>query len=80
MSVTWRALSGRHQARVMCARIEERSWKRWQEEEAWRRTGEDFQVYLGRRMTSSDDNWSAVVVNLRKVRRWWVRMSKILGW
>ena len=35
--------------------------------------------YLGRVLTSSDDNWLAVVGNLKNERRRWTWMSRILG-
>ena len=35
--------------------------------------------YIGRVMTVSDDDWPEVVVNLRKSRRRWERISRILG-
>ena len=38
----------------------------------------DFK-YLGRVITALDDNWLAVVGNLRKARKWWAHMSRILG-
>ena len=28
----------------------------------------------------SDDNWMAVLANLRKARKEWERLSQILGW
>ena len=66
-----------------------RKWRR--EEEAQRSTGVDFQVYgrllvavlefkyLGRFLTASYDNMPVVVGNLRKARKRWYRMSRILG-
>ena len=36
--------------------------------------------YLGRVITASYDNWTAVVGNLRKVQKQWARMSRVLGW
>ena len=35
--------------------------------------------YLGRLMTNTDDNWSAVAGNLRKARVTWGRLVRILG-
>ena len=35
--------------------------------------------YLGRVLIASDYDWTAVVGNLRKARKWWAHMSRILG-
>ena len=35
--------------------------------------------YLGRILTATDDDWPAVVGNLRKERRSWGRLSRLLG-
>ena len=35
--------------------------------------------YLGRVITTGDDDWSAVLVNLQKVRKSWGRLSRILS-
>ena len=35
--------------------------------------------YLGRIMTASDDDCTAVVGNLRKARKIWASLSRILG-
>ena len=35
--------------------------------------------YLGRVLTASDDYWTVVVVNLRKLRSQWARLPRILG-
>ena len=34
--------------------------------------------YLGRILTATDDNWPAVVGNLRKARQSWGRLSRVL--
>ena len=36
--------------------------------------------YLGRVMMSGDDDWTEVADNLRKARKSWVQMSRILSW
>ena len=36
--------------------------------------------YPGRVLKASDDDWPAVVGNLREARKRWARMSRILGW
>ena len=35
--------------------------------------------YLGRVLTRSDDDWTTVVGNLRKTRKQWAKISRILG-
>ena len=35
--------------------------------------------YTGRVITSVDDEWAAVILNLRKVRKRWVLIPHILG-
>ena len=35
--------------------------------------------YLGRVLTATDDDWPAVVGNLRKARRSWGRLSRVIG-
>ena len=35
--------------------------------------------YLGRVLTASDDNWPAVMDKMRKSRKCWMKMSRILG-
>ena len=35
--------------------------------------------YLERIMTASDENWQAVVGNLRKARKIWSRLERIMG-
>ena len=37
-------------------------------------------TYPERVLTTSDNNWMAVVANLLMSRRKWVRLSRILGW
>ena len=35
--------------------------------------------YLGRLLTATDDDWSAVAGNIKKARRIWGRLAKVLG-
>ena len=35
--------------------------------------------YLGQLLTATDDDWPAVVGNIRKARRSWVRLDEVLG-
>ena len=80
MFVPWVDLNGKHQATEMCTKGVERKLKRLREEEAKASTAGDLQVYrrpmdmvmafkyLGRVLTTSDDNWPAVVSNFRNNR------------
>ena len=75
----------------MCARGEEQRQKLRREEESRRSTTVAFQAYgrplvevsefkyLGRLLTYSDGYWPAVVGNMRKARKRWAQMSRILG-
>ena len=36
--------------------------------------------YLWRILTASEDDWQAVVDNMRQSRKNWMRFSRILGW
>ena len=65
----------------MCARGAERWMKRLQDKEAWLRTVVTFEAYgrplemvtllkyLSRIIRESDDDWSAVVTNLKKAQK-----------
>ena len=35
--------------------------------------------YLGRILTAADEKWSAVASNLRKARRKWARLTRVMG-
>ena len=35
--------------------------------------------YLGRLLTAKDDDWPAVAGNIKKARRSWGRLAKVLG-
>ena len=35
--------------------------------------------YLGRLLTATDDDWPAVAGNIKKARRSWGRMARVLG-
>ena len=72
-------------------RGEERKKCRLAEEETRESTARAFQAYdrplklttsskyLGRKMMALDDDWTVVVGNLRKARKIWARLSRILG-
>ena len=65
--------------------------RRLAEEELWERLGQAFQSYgepletgtsfkyLGRVLTTGDDDWLEVAGNLRKARAIWMRMTSILS-
>ena len=40
--------------------------------------GVDVLKYLGSHLNRSDDNWPAVLRNIRKVRQVWVHLGKLL--
>ena len=35
--------------------------------------------YLGRLLTASDDDWTAVTGSIKKVRRIWGRLDQVIG-
>ena len=86
-----RVLNESHQDMAMCASRVERRMKRLREEELWVSTSVAFESYvrpleivttfkyLGMALMASDKNWMDVVTNLRKARRQWARISRILG-
>ena len=90
MFVPWEALNRRNLATAMCAKGAEQKRRQWAEEEAHAGAAATFQAYgrpleavasfkyLGRVLTASDYDWTAVVSNLRKARRKWARFSRIL--
>ena len=85
-------MNGQHITTAQCAKGAER--KRWRiaEEEMWESVDRAFKayvrpietvtsfIYLGRVLTAADDDWPAVVGNLRKGRKRWLRLERILGW
>ena len=90
MQVPRRALNGRHPGTAQCTKGAERKTRRLAEtetrenlERAFEAYGEPIDLvsefkYLGRILTATDNNWPAVVGNLRKGRRSWGRLSKVL--
>ena len=36
-------------------------------------------IYLGNVFMVTDDDWAAVILNIRKVRKWWEKILQILG-
>ena len=90
MLLPWRALSRRNLASDQCAKGEERNSRRLTEEElrdslerAIHSYGEPLETvislkHIGRVMIVGDYNWTAVAGNLRKARKSWMWMKRIL--
>ena len=84
-------MNGRHLATDQCTERQERNCRKLAEEELQEILERDFQAswepletvtsfkYLGRVLTVGDDDWMAVAGNLRKARKSWMQMTKILG-
>ena len=91
MQVPRRALNGRHLGIAQCAKGAERKRRRLEETETREKSERASKAYgvpiesvsefkyLGRILTASDDDWLAVVRNLRKARRSWGRLSRVLS-
>ena len=91
MQVPRKALNGRHLGTAQCAKGAERKRRRLDEtetrenlEQAFRAHGQPMEAvtefrYLGRILMATDDNWPAVAGNIKKARRSWGRLAKILG-
>ena len=92
MLVPWRTLNGRHPATAKCARGADQKI-RWLVEaelresteralEAYEELLENLKTfkYLVQVMTAVDDDCPAVVGNLRKARKGWGRLLRILSW
>ena len=92
MLVHWRALNKRHLATTQFVKGAERKRRQLAEEDlhkslerAFQDYGEPLETvilfkYIGRVLTAGDNNWPAVASNLRKNRKSWTRMTRILGW
>ena len=90
MLVPWRALNGRHKDTAMYkSRVERKRWRLAEAEikestemafEAYREQLESVTrfTYLERLMAAGEDNWPAVSGNLKKERRSWGRLHRIL--
>ena len=88
--VPWRALNGRHKNTAMCKSGVEQKRRRLAEAEIRESTEMAFEAYmeqlesvprftyLGRVMTAGDKYWPAVAGNLKKARRSWGRLQRIL--
>ena len=80
MQVPRRALNGRHTGTPQCAKGAERKRRRLAETETRENSERDFEAYgaptksvtefryLGRILTATDNDWPAVVGNIRKAR------------
>ena len=91
MQVPQRTLNGRHPETAQCAKEAERKRRQLTETEARENSERAFEVYgapiesvsefkyLGRILTVTDDDWSAVIENLRKARRSWGRLTRVLS-
>ena len=91
MFVSHKALNVRHMTTEFCWQGAERKWCCLAEEEA--RAGAETLItayeiplspitsfkYLGRILTVANDDWQAVVNNLRKARRSWEILKRVLG-
>ena len=85
--VPWAALNHRHSTIALCAMAAERKYKRLTEEEALECYVLSFKVYkqplvmvssfkyTGWMLTAMDDDWPAIVGNLRKARKVSDRLS-----
>ena len=86
MVVMWKALNCRNTTTTQCAKGEERKRRRLAAEQMRKRAERAFRAYgipldmsqyfkyLGRILTASDDNWLAVVGNLRNSHKSWARL------
>ena len=84
-------MNGRHLATDQCTERQERNSRKLAKEELQEILERDFQAswepletvtsfkYLGRVLTVGEDDWMAVAGNLRKARKSWMQMTKILG-
>ena len=91
MFVSHKALNSRHTTTAFCRQVAERKRRRLEEEEA--RTGAQMAItvygiplypftsfkYIGKILMAEDNDWPAVFSNLRKARRKWAIMTRVLG-
>ena len=83
MQVPWRALNWRHPGTAECVKGVERKKQRLVDTETRENSEQAFEAYgatiesvsefkyLGRILTATEDDWKAVVGNLRKARQKW---------
>ena len=91
MQVPRRALNRRHPGNAQCLKGAERKRRRLAETETRENSERAFEAYgapinsvsefkyLGIILTATDDDWPAVVGNLRKARRSWRRLSRVIS-
>ena len=91
LQVSRKALNGRHLETSQCRTGTERKRRRLAEAELEITSEKAFHAYrtkmravtefkyLGRVLTKTDDDWPAVVGNIRKARASWGRLARILG-
>ena len=91
MMIPWRTLNRRHPATAQCNRGAGQKRRRLAEAELWESTERAFEAYgeplenvtefkyLGQVTTTVDDDWPAVVGNLRKAMKSWGQLSRILS-
>ena len=84
-------LNGRHLGTEQCAKGAERKRRRLAETETRENLERAFHAYgqlmeavlefryLGRLLTATDDDWTAVAGNINKARRSWGRLAQVLG-
>ena len=90
--VPWRVLNKRHLTTSQCAKGAEQKRQQMAEEDLRESAGRAFQdyggplemvtsfKYLGQVLTAAKENWPEVVGNLRKARKSWSWIARILGW
>ena len=91
MQVPLKALNGRNLGTAQCAKGKKRKKQRLAEtetrenlERAFKAYGEPMKAvsefrYLGRILTATDDDWLDVAGNIKKARRIWGRLDRVLG-
>ena len=91
MQVPRKALNGRHLGTAQCAKGAERKRRRLAETETRENSERAFKAYrepmeavsefryLGRLLTATYDDWTAVAGNMKKSRRIWGRLARVLG-
>ena len=89
--VRWRSPNGSHKNIAQCKKGKKRKRRSLAEEEervatsrAFRAYGRTLKIvpslkYLGRLLLGADDDWPAVIRNLKKARAVWRRMTRILS-
>ena len=91
LQVPRKALNGRHLGTLQCNKGAERKRRRLAETKTRENADRAFHAYgklmetvsefryLGRLLTSTDDDWPAVAGNIRKAQVSWGRLARVLG-